>query len=320
MPFSHTEPSKSIRKTVTTHGKPLKASHSVFSRHKINEIKFYNSHEQFYEFTNFYPIFITVDGKSWPSAEHYFQAQKFVGTPYVEQIRKLPSARQAFQLSRDPAVSQWRRSDWDQVKDDVMLKVLRCKFDQCERLRSLLIGTGDKKLIEHTDNDSYWGDGGGPGKGLNKLGQLLMQVRSELNKMDKQRQKSGKSQLERSHFSLGSRLTRSKQSFADDTNLTDSPKLDPIFPRMRRSRSLSLLSFNNSPSTHVQPSSSKHHNPPISTSRTPSKSPTSIGYTKQTVAFTPKPIRTRSSSMSSLARPIGNDSTQLKGVLSWVIK
>ena len=36
--------------------------------------------------------------------------------------------------------------------------------------------TGDRKLIEHTDKDKYWGDGGN-GKGENRLGILLMKLR-----------------------------------------------------------------------------------------------------------------------------------------------
>lgn len=121
-----------------------------------------------------------IDGKSWPTTEHYFQAQKFVGTPYLEKIRKLPTPRDAFQLSRDPQVSRWRRADWESVKDDVMLKALRAKFSDNQRLRTMLLDTHDKELIEHTANDSYWGDGGN-GSGQNKLGKLLMQVRRELN-------------------------------------------------------------------------------------------------------------------------------------------
>ena len=39
--------------------------------------------------------------------------------------------------------------------------------------------SGDAKLVEHTENDSYWGDGG-DGSGRNMLGQILMQVRDEL--------------------------------------------------------------------------------------------------------------------------------------------
>ena len=143
-------------------------------------IKFYNRDERYYEFTNFYRAPVLIDGKKWPTTEHYFQAQKFIGTPYVEAIRRLPTAREAFQLSRDPKVSRWRRSDWDTVKDDIMHKALICKFTQHPDLRKMLWKTGDSKLIEHTTNDSYWGDGGGLGLGKNKLGELLMKVRDEI--------------------------------------------------------------------------------------------------------------------------------------------
>ena len=143
-------------------------------------IKFYNRGEPYYEFTNFYPAPVVIDGQRWPSTEHYFQAQKFVGTPYLDVIRGVSSAREAFQISRNPAVSHWRRSDWDAVKDDVMLKALTCKFTQHKELRKLLWETGEREIIEHTTNDSYWADGGGPDKGLNKLGKLLMQVRGDI--------------------------------------------------------------------------------------------------------------------------------------------
>ena len=148
---------------------------------KKDEIKFYNRDEPYYEFTNFYYAPIEIDGKRWPTTEHYFQAQKFVGTPYVEKIRLLPSAREAFQISRNPTVSYWRRTDWDAAKDDVMYRALCCKFLQHDTLRKSLLGTGRKTLIEHTSNDSYWGDGG-DGRGQNKLGRLLMRVREELGK------------------------------------------------------------------------------------------------------------------------------------------
>jgi ribA/ribD-fused uncharacterized protein len=65
------------------------------------------------------------------------------------------------------------------VKDDIMYEGLRAKFTQNEDIRQKLLETGDRKLIEHTDRDKYWGDGGN-GEGLNKLGILLMKLRAEL--------------------------------------------------------------------------------------------------------------------------------------------
>jgi ribA/ribD-fused uncharacterized protein len=53
------------------------------------------------------------------------------------------------------------------------------KFTQHPELAKLLISTGNLTLVEHTDIDSYWGDGK-DGKGKNRLGHLLMQLRAEL--------------------------------------------------------------------------------------------------------------------------------------------
>lgn len=60
-----------------------------------------------------------------------------------------------------------------------MTEAVRAKFSQHEDLAAILLGTGDAKLVEHTRNDAYWGDGG-DGSGKNMLGQILMRVRAEL--------------------------------------------------------------------------------------------------------------------------------------------
>jgi ribA/ribD-fused uncharacterized protein len=46
-------------------------------------------------------------------------------------------------------------------------------------LRVILLATGEAKLVEHTSNDAYWGDGG-DGSGKNMLGRVLMEVRERL--------------------------------------------------------------------------------------------------------------------------------------------
>lgn len=60
-----------------------------------------------------------------------------------------------------------------------MRQAVRAKFTQHDDIRAILLATGDAKLVEHTDNDAYWGDGG-DGSGKNLLGQILMEVRDEL--------------------------------------------------------------------------------------------------------------------------------------------
>ena len=119
--------------------------------------------------------------EDWPSTEHFFQAQKFVGTPIEDKIRKCGSAREAFELARKPQYQAWLHPEWHKgVKDDVMLLAVKEKFTQHEDLQKKLLQTGEREIVEHTANDSYWGDGGGWGRGQNKLGKILMQVRNEL--------------------------------------------------------------------------------------------------------------------------------------------
>ena len=110
---------------------------------------------------------------------------RFKGTPLAEEVRLVKSAREAFQLVRVPENYAQRREDWKEVKDSVMLKALRAKFGQHQDLQELLLSTGDATLIEHTENDVYWADGG-DGSGKNKLGQLLMKVRQEFMQIEEQ--------------------------------------------------------------------------------------------------------------------------------------
>ena len=61
-----------------------------------------------------------------------------------------------------------------------MKEALVAKFSSNARLQSMLLNTFPRRLVEHTTRDRYWGDGGGNGNGLNRLGELLMEVRAEL--------------------------------------------------------------------------------------------------------------------------------------------
>lgn len=139
-------------------------------------IHFYRVDEPYGFMSNFARYPIHVDGREWPSSEHFFQAQKFAGGAEEEQVRAARTPRDAARLGRTlPGL----RRDWDAVKDDAMLRALRAKFTQHPDLRAQLVATGDCSLVEHTTNDAYWA-GGGDGTGLNRLGELLMQVRAEL--------------------------------------------------------------------------------------------------------------------------------------------
>jgi ribA/ribD-fused uncharacterized protein len=140
-------------------------------------IHFYSLKEAYGEFSNFAPYPIKIKGKKWPTSEHYFQGQKFAGTPQEEEIRKAASPMKAAELGRSRKVKI--RQNWDKIKDSVMYEAIKAKFTQHEELRDLLLATEDAILVEHTENDAYWGDAG-DGSGKNMLGKLLMKLRSEL--------------------------------------------------------------------------------------------------------------------------------------------
>lgn len=127
--------------------------------------------------SNFWPAPITLKGVVWPTTEHYFQAQKFAGTEHEGAIRRVASPMIAARMGRSHA--RPLRADWDTVKDQIMLEALRAKFSQHADLGACLRATGDAMLVEQRARDAYWGDGG-DGRGLNRLGALLMQVRGEL--------------------------------------------------------------------------------------------------------------------------------------------
>jgi ribA/ribD-fused uncharacterized protein len=144
---------------------------------KVEKIYFYGVREEYGCFSNFAPAPFRLGGRNWRTSEHYFQAQKFAGTPREEEIRQARSPIMAARMGRSR--KHRLRPDWDKVKDAVMRDAVLAKFSQNDRLRAVLLGTGDAVLVEHTERDSYWGDGG-DGSGQNRLGQILLSVREEL--------------------------------------------------------------------------------------------------------------------------------------------
>jgi hypothetical protein len=142
-----------------------------------NKILFYKVNDRYGIFSNFYKCGFFIDDKYWPTAEHFFQSQKFSDEALREQIRKVASPMDAAILGRDR--NNPLRDDWDYVKDDIMRIAVMEKFKQNDEARDILLATNDFVLVEHTKNDSYWGDGG-DGSGKNMLGNILMETRNIL--------------------------------------------------------------------------------------------------------------------------------------------
>ncbi len=145
-------------------------------------IYFYVAREEPYGcFSNFSRHGFMWEESYWPTAEHYFQAQKFVGTPHLEKVRQMRTPKDAAHLGRNRALPL--RSDWEAVKDEVMRQAVQQKFQTHADIRTILLATDDKLLVENSPFDYYWGYGQ-DGSGQNKLSLILMAVRSALRDGD----------------------------------------------------------------------------------------------------------------------------------------
>ena len=142
-----------------------------------DSIKFYRVGDDYGVFSNFYASPITMDGVKYPTTEHYYQAKKFEGQPLEADVVNCKSPGDAFRLAN--ANTKQRRKDWFAVSLKVMETALYHKFTQHEDLKQKLLDTGNRKIIEHTTKDNFFGDGG-DGSGQNHLGRLLMELRAKL--------------------------------------------------------------------------------------------------------------------------------------------
>jgi len=140
-------------------------------------IYFYYTRETYGAFGNWSPHGFELDGDYWPTIEHCFQAQKYLTRNYIDQVRNAPTPRIAKELGNRP---DWPlRADWEEIKDEVMLRCVLAKMQAHEDVRALLLSTGDEDLVENSKSDYYWGCGA-DGSGRNQLGKTLMAVRAIL--------------------------------------------------------------------------------------------------------------------------------------------
>jgi ribA/ribD-fused uncharacterized protein len=148
-------------------------------------IYFYKADDSYGCFSNFSLHEIHIQNLDWPTVEHYYQAQKLVGTRdhyLIETIRASETAMDATKIGRHPSRSL--RDDWENVKIPVMREAVFIKFLTHLDIQQVLLETGDRELVEDSPVDYYWGCGKDK-TGLNHLGKILMIVRQQIIERDK---------------------------------------------------------------------------------------------------------------------------------------
>ncbi|KAG8997136.1 hypothetical protein FRB90_012570 [Tulasnella sp. 427] len=148
-------------------------------------IFFYEGNGLYNEFTSAGPYPITFRGKQYPTAEHLYQARKFLDhrPTLAEHIRR-GSDRPRFALTEARRFQNETRQDWNDICISVMDEILELKFSQHVILRRMLVATGSRILIYSCGKyDDFLGNGA-DGNRRNELGLALMRLRSKLTKRE----------------------------------------------------------------------------------------------------------------------------------------
>jgi len=142
-------------------------------------IRFYNTRDAYGCFSNFarYPIRFDT-GPEWPTTEHFYQAMKTENENGRETIRNLATPKLAAEYGRTKITL---RPNWDMLKDNYMFLAVMRKMILHPHPHHLLMTSGDCLIVEDSPYDWYWGCGR-DGKGRNRLGEILMEVREEIRK------------------------------------------------------------------------------------------------------------------------------------------
>jgi len=142
----------------------------------IEDNLIYGFHGEFRWLSNFWPAEVVYGGITFPTVEHAYQAAK----SNDKEVHELMSILRTPGIAKSVGKSVPMRSDWEDVKIEIMTKLVRQKFSFHSELGNKLQATGDAMIVEaNTWRDRFWGKHGGTGK--NHLGIILMTIRDELN-------------------------------------------------------------------------------------------------------------------------------------------
>jgi len=127
-------------------------------------------------FSNFTDAWVDMDGIKYPTVEHAYQAAKTSDVNQRVVVSECATPGKAKRIGQQVMM----REDWQSVKYDIMVELLKQKFTY-EHYKKDLLSTGDAQIVESAAgwNDTEWGIGA-DGSGKNLLGRALMEVREWL--------------------------------------------------------------------------------------------------------------------------------------------
>lgn len=144
-----------------------------------NTITYIFDGSPYFPLDNFYPnIEVEYEGLKYTNSEAAFQSAKTLDM----NMRKLfttMNASESKHYGKNPRFMHLR-SDWNEVKDQVMYDIVKDKMERNPEIKNLLLETGNLIIEEgNTWHDTYWGVDLRTGYGRNQLGKTLMRLREE---------------------------------------------------------------------------------------------------------------------------------------------
>lgn len=155
----------------------------------VDTIFFWKINSDFGEFSQWYRSDFVCDDEAFATAEQYMMYKKammFGDSNMSERILCSSSAHPRKHKSMGRKVANFNEVIWESRNMNVAINGNYCKFAQNIDLMKLLLGTGDKMIVEASPMDRIWGIGfdsklamSNVGRwGQNRLGKSLMTVRS----------------------------------------------------------------------------------------------------------------------------------------------
>ncbi|MDE6847735.1 MAG: NADAR family protein [Ruminococcus sp.] len=146
-------------------------------------------------FSQWYNCRFTVDGTEYHTAEQYMMSQKallFGDKEINAEIMKAVHPKQYKELGH--RISGFDEKTWNENKTDIVIRGNFAKFSQNPELKSFLLGTNKRVLVEASPCDKIWGIGMSADDpkvmnplqwhGENLLGFCLMEVRDMIKEED----------------------------------------------------------------------------------------------------------------------------------------
>ena len=169
---------KTMREVWRTMGSPQSRMQKNFVCNFFEPLYFFRAYKSGYTMgmSNFSAHSVTTELGTFPTSEAAFQAYK--DPENAEYIIQQQESRTPM-YSKQIGMKCNLREDWHDIRDDLMYKVIKLKFQQHDDIRENLLKTGFRPIIERPTGER---SSAHVFNKRNKLGEILMQIRKEFLK------------------------------------------------------------------------------------------------------------------------------------------